>query len=378
MSLLLTLFLSPLPPRSSTPLHLPLSLMTTPANAFIFENPIDNYEDFFISYPFLNDSSANYLILQDGVPVSSVNSICFTGIEKIEVLDENAASSYGNYDGVINIISKRFKSSNPYSSVKIAKNPDYLEFELGKDLLLNKKRLFDVYMSGILDTAMNTNFNIGYTSKNLNLRAFYNDRLTLQGTIASNSGFTLSKDFYSFTHKVKFHNHNFVFGIQDEIGFFIQGYWEIIPLLYAAPSIRCGDNKTYPKLALGYIPVLNLMAFGSIAGDEQTLGLRFFESSINYSTVNGIRARLLSPSILNLKLGTSLGKKLTDSPADSLTWTCWAEYGRDFPSYNIGINLLGDLLTNMVRIELRVIDARFFYRWQDYDYSYGLFWDFWN
>lgn len=379
--LILTTFTNESPQIESTPLRMPMMLMTTPTHTFVLENPIDTYEELFISYPFINDS--NYLILQDGVPVASIKSICFPAIEKIEVMDENVSSIYGNYDGVINIITKRFKTDSPYSSVKLAKNPDYCQFELGRIVTNGVNPMLDIYMAGNLDTSLKIVSNIGYKYRWLNLRTFYNDKFILQGDLFSHSNFIFSKDFYSFTQQVKFHTHNIVLGIEDEVGGFVQEYWEPFPLVYIAPSVRYGyDSEIYPKLAMGYIPLFNTTIFGSITKEEKNIGFRVFESSVNYSTVNGIRTRLISPVIYNFKLGASFGKELSDLPSDSasggLVWTCWGEYSKDFPAADIGVHLIEDLRTRMIRAELRIIDIRFFYKWKDYDISYGLFWDFWD
>jgi hypothetical protein len=52
------------------------------------------------------------------------------------------------------------------------------------------------------------------------------------------------------------------------------------------------------------------------------------------------------------------------------------EYHKSLRKPDIGLSVLGDL--NNLRIEIRLIDIRMFYRLQESSYSYGFSWEFWD
>ncbi|MDD5529291.1 MAG: hypothetical protein PHX21_04600 [bacterium] len=371
---------------SETALRMPMFDMTIPANIVTLSNTVDFYEDFFMSYPLLND---NFLILCDGIPISRDKIPISPSIEKIEVINENVSSTYGNYaclpegtKGVINIITKRFKPERPYSNIKWAKSPDYFQFELGRPLF---RPNITMYVAGNLDTTLKTTSNLCFNSSLVNLQAFYRDNNTFgisaSGGKANRSKLILTRDFYSLTQRFNISEHQLLIGVEDENGYFVQDYWEPFRLLYLVPSVRYGyDSKFYPKLGLGYVPVFNVTLFGSVTEKEQNAGIRVLESSINYSTVNGLTTRLVSPSLYNLKIGAFFGK---DSLEGFTRWTLWGEYGKYFPSKEIGIHITGDIMSQMVRLELQIIDVKISYRVTPYNYpynyySYNIFWEFWD
>ncbi|MDD2889894.1 MAG: hypothetical protein PHE49_04540 [bacterium] len=363
---------------SETALRIPALDMTTPANITTLSTSIDNYEDFFLSYPFITD---NFLILCDGIPISRDKIPIFPSIEKIELINENVSSTYGNYEGVINIITKRLKTERAYSNIKLAINPNYFQFEFGRQIFIPN---INMYLTGDLDTKLKSTSNLCYNSSLINLQAFYRDNNTLgiSASIgkANRSKLILTRDFYSITQGFNISNHKMLLGIEDENGYFVQDYWEPFRLLYLVPSIRYGyDSKLYPKLGLGYIPMFNVTLFGSVSEKEQNAGIRILESSINYSTINGMTTRLVSPSLYNLRIGAFFCR---DSTEGFTRWTLWGEYNKYFPSKEIGIHITGDILTQMLRMEFQIIDVKVAYTYKitPYDdyYSYSIFWEFWD
>ncbi len=411
-----------------TPLRIPQILLTTPSNVYQF-TPLDQYEDFFLSYPFIsikNDSiyfrgSSKVLLLLDGVPIQSINDICFPGIEKIELLAEHAGSPYGDYDAVINIITKKFSREQsekhpPYSNIKLIKNPDHVQFEIGR-MLSNP---FDLYISGDLDSTTKFSANLGYQSKLINLRAHYVGKayetpLLLQGSLFSNFRFSLTRHFFSIIQHLDFENHKFLLGTDSyqifdkdssSTSFFIQDYWELHPLLYLVPSMKYDKIKIlHPKISVGYIPQINTTIFSSLTQDQLNLGIRTFDSSINaYYMFNeakqGIEAKLTTPWLWNFKLTTALDLSISFNSSTLQLFnssTLITEYRKDFQlgkkrssqstqKGNLGVYILGDLLSETLRFELRIIDAHIFYRLNSLTFeplnsetsSYGFNWHFWN
>ncbi len=315
-----------------TPLRTPQILLTIPSNAYQF-TPLDQYEDFFLSYPSLNiknDSiyfrgSSKVLLLLDGIPIKSLHNVCFPAIEKIELLAEHASSLYGDYDAVLNIITKKFSREQsedplPYSNIKLIKNPDHVQFELGR-ILSNP---FDLYISGDLDSTTKFSANLGYQSKLINIRAHYVGKayetpILLQGSLFSNFKFSLTQHFFSIIQLFNLKNHKFLLGTDSyqilnkdssSTSFFIQDYWELHPLLYLVPSARY-DKTLHPKISVGYIPQINTTIFSSLTQDQLNLGIRTFDSSINAYYMfdearQGIEAKLTTPWLWNFKLSTAL------------------------------------------------------------------------
>ena len=424
-----------------TPLRIPQILLTTPSNAYQF-TPLDQYEDFFLSYPSLNienDSiyfrgSSKVLLLLDGVPIKSLHNVCFPGIEKMELLAEHAGSPYGDYDAVLNIITKKFsreqsEEHTPYSNIKLIKNPDHVQFELGK-MLSNP---FDLYISGDLDSTTKFSANLGYQSKLINLRAHYVGKayetpLLLQGSLFSNFRFSLTRHFFSIIQHLDFENHKFLLGTDSyqifdkdssSASFFIQDYWELHPLLHFVPSLRYNvsqesvSGKDFcPKISVGFIPQINTTIFSSLTQDQLNLGIRTFDSSINaYYMFNearqGIEAKLTTPWLWNFKLTTALDLSISFNSSTLQLFnssTLITEYRKDFQlgkkrssqstqNGNLGVYIFvgtkwksrtggRDLLTETLRFELRIIDAHIFYRLnpkpQSLNPSYGFNWHFWN
>ncbi len=373
-----------------TPLRMPQILLTTPLNTYQFA-PLDRYEDFFLSYPFIsikNDSiyfrgSSKVLLLLDGIPIQSLNDVPFPEIEKIELLAEHSGSPYGDYDAVLNVIVKKFSSTEihfsqsiavfqpastetqpsicqlaplvfcdsaqneepptksvevqqlekqmPYSNIKLLKNPDHVQFEFGKMLF----RAFDFYLSGDLDTTTNLSANLGYCSKFMNLRAYYTGAiqelpLMLRGSLLSNFKFSLARDFVSVTQQIDFKEHKFLLGTENRLetsratAFFVQDYWEVYPLLYLVPSVRY-DKEFHPKISVGYVPQLNTTIFSGLTQNQVNIGIRAFNSSVNfYSMFNEnrqeIETRLTTPWLWDFKLTTIFALSImSDSQAVQLS-----------------------------------------------------------
>jgi len=378
MVAIITLLLS-----METPLRMPEILLTTPVNACILDIPIDTPLEFFLSYPFVNiqnDSiyfrgSSKVLLLKDGVPISSLEDVCFPSIERIEVLGEDASSIYGDYDGVINIITKRFSGERTYSNIKLIKSPDHTQFEFSRPF----PKGVDLYLAGDLNSHTKISGNLGYKSSVANLTAYFDKEFLLKGKLFSNLKFSLlpaSRD-WSITQGFNIRNHKLLFGAEKDIGTLIQDYWEPYPLLYVVTGLRYNE-ALYPKISLGWIPRLDIIVFGSLTETQINIGLRLWDSSINLfknDKEDGLEIRLVSPWIWGLKF---IGAFTDDSQ-----WTIMGEYKKEFKEGNLGLHILGDLASETVRFELKIIDAKIFYKLKmrsnlSMEPSYGLFWEFWD
>ena len=461
-----------------TPLRMPQILLTTPSNAYQF-TPLDQLEDFFLSYPFIsikNDSiyfrgSPKVLLLLDGVPIKSLHQVCFPGIERVELLAEHASSPYGDYDAVLNIIPKKFGSTDshpvnssdrihspqdstdfhpvnpkthlplrhsesfvchpeslachseqseeslPYSNIKLLKNPDYVQFELGKLLF----KSLDFYLSGDLNSATKWSANLGYLSKFANLKAYLfgvdsSSSYLFQCSFPSNLKFLFTEDFFSMTQYLDFRNHKLLLGTDmfntptdasnltktKNTSLFIQDYWEPRPLLYLVPSIRydvsqdsISYEQLYPKISVGFIPYFNVLVFSSITKNQLNLGARVFDSSINFYSIQdedsqGIETRFVTPWLWDFKLTTSFDIPISPTLKLSDSSTIIAEHRKEFKNGKLGVYILagvnlsrfnpesirGDLLTETLRLELKLMDAQIFYRLNYEEPSYGFSWHF--
>ncbi|MDI6840583.1 MAG: hypothetical protein QMD71_07035 [bacterium] len=369
-------------------------LITTPSNAYSLSFAIDTPTELFISYPFIevrNDSvyfrgSSNVLLLKDGVPISSLNDVCFTSIERIELLCEDASSTYGDCDAVINIITKRGKGGQPYSSIKLIKNPNHIQFELCKGLI-NQTPTLDFYLAGDLNSGSKFSGNIGHKSRWTNLRLYLDKDFLIKGSV-NNLRFSLKRNFWSITQKFNLRSHllsghELLLGAEKDIGVFIQDYWELRPLVYVVPSLRYNHviSRIYPKIAIGWIPKFNMIIFGSLTQTQSNLGIRWLESSINLfknDENNGIEIRLVSPWIYNFRFigAASLLHLANQGWGDELA--IFGEYKKEFRNGDIGIYILGDLASETIRAELKILDAKIFYKLKSTEPSYGLFWEFWD
>lgn len=374
------------------PLRMPRILLTTPINAYAFYNPLDTPEDFFLSYPALkikNDTLyfkgyCKVLLLLDGVITHSLSDVCFLGIEKVEVVAQDASSLYGDYDAVVNIITKKNTGEVPYSRVRLYKNPDYVEFEFGRYLYPT----IDFYLTSNLGPPSKFNTSISWTTKFATLRANYINEFILHGALFSKIKFYLKQDLFSVTNLLNIKGHKILLGTENGDAFFIQDYWEPYPLLYAVPSLRyeAGTGNSFPRISVGFIPHINVIVFSSLTPDQTVLGVRVQESNFSlFRYRNGeyeIETRFVSPWVLfglgGFRLTSACYIPLSDYQAIKLLdySSIMLEYRRQFKEDNIGVYVLGDL--NNLRLELKIIDVRVFYRMQKTAPCFGLSWEFWE
>ncbi|MBI4722245.1 MAG: hypothetical protein HY769_04495 [Candidatus Stahlbacteria bacterium] len=368
-----------------TPLRMKRLLLTTPMNVYTFTTQFERYEDFFLALPSLqikNDTlyymgSSKVLVLLDGVPVSSISEVCLPAIEKIEVVAQDASSLYGKYDAVINIITKSHEDTTSYSCVKLYKNPDHLQFELGRQLFKG----IDFYLTGDMDSTSQWSTKLGYTNRFAQFQAYYSNNFILRGSLFSNFNFCVKKDYFLLTDLWTLRGHKILVGTENISAFFVQDYWEPYPLLYVVPGVRY-DTTFYPKLSLGYIPRLDMTIFGSATSSQVLLGIRVFDSSISAFRSDGkygVEARFISPWIRDFKF-TLAGyiPSLLDCQSISIAdyFTASIEYGRGFKGNELGVSVFGDL--HNLRLEVKVIDIKIFYRIQQSLPSFGLLWEFWD
>jgi hypothetical protein len=368
-------------------MRMPRLLITTPINTYIFSHQLDTAEDFFMSYPALsihNDTlyfkgSSKVLLLLDGIPISSLKDISFPLIEKVEVVAQDISSLYGDYDAVINIVTKRPEPELPYS--KLNKTPDYVEFEFGNPAFCG----MDFYLAGDINSTTKFNFGLGYNSKFASVRAYYINELMLQGSLFSNTRFYLKQDFFSLTNlwalKGALKDHKFLFGTDNLKAFLIQDYWEPYPLLYVVPGIRW-EEQIYPKISVGFVPSLNTTVFASLTPNQQIVGIRVFDSAISGSRSGnkeyGAETIIYTPKIWNFKFSISSyitsildykSVRLLDNSA------IMVEYQKDLKQKSMTIFITGSI--NTLRAELKIIDVKFFYRLKNnLAPSYGLSWEF--
>lgn len=374
-----------------TPLRIPRILMTTPINAYDFTHQLDTPEDFFLSYPALkvkNDTlyfkgSSKVLLLVDGVPVSSLNVVCFLAIDKVEVVAQNMASLYGDYDAVVNIITKKPKAEIPYSKVRLNKNPDYVEFEFGRKIL----NPFDLNLASNLGPPSKFNANLGWAIPKIGttLRAYYIDEFILQG--ASQLGscsyikFYLKQELFSITNLCSIKRHKILLGTDNGEAFFIQDYWEPYPLLYVMPALRY-DTLFYPQISASFIPYLNVVAFSSLTQNQSLIGVRVFDFNLSvFRDKTGeyeLETRLVSPWICNFKLTLASYLQLANYQIIKLLDYCavMLEYQQEFKKGDLGVYVLGDI--NNLRLEFKIIDVKLFYRLQESSSCYGMSWEFWD
>lgn len=381
-----------LPEMLETPLRMPKALMATPANATVLYPTLENYEEIFLSYPFIDTliegkpyfrGSGNVLFLKDGVPVASFKDICYPSIERVEILGENARFLYGDYDAVINVVTKRFEGGKPYSRFKFLSNPSHIQFEFGRSVWDN----FDVYLTGDLNDKDRFSCNVGYRSRYADLCVYYDSVYTFKGSLFTGLNVTLKKDYYTANQYLRFKNQEFLIGydyFNEEQAFFVQDYWEVLPLMYIVPGARYQDDKVSPKLSLGWSPALNLTIYANLSCEQINCGFRWLESSINVFRQNdadivyGLETRLVTPGILGCRGIVAWGVRQDPESEWEYDWTIMGEFKHDFKIRNIGIYILGDWRSQTTRFELRIIDARFYYKLVWLEPSYGLSWEFWD
>jgi hypothetical protein len=371
-----------------TPLKIPRILLTTPIHSYSFSSQLDTPEDFFLSYPSLeiadNDSlyfkgSSNVLILLNGVPISNLKDVPLPSIEKIEVVAQDVSSLYGDYDAVINIIPKSVREETPYSKVKLCKNPNHVELEFGRDLFKG----LDLYLTGDLDSASRLSANVGYAAKFVTLRSYIgSEEFMFRGSLFSSINVFAKQDFFSVTHLWPLKDHKFLTGTENGNAFFVQDYWEPRPLLYVVPGMRY-DGEWHPKISIGFIPRLDMTVFSSLTMNEALVGLRLFDSSISafrkQDNGYGVEARLVSPYVWGFRTAAACYAPVSqDSQLAELldNSTIMLEYHKSLKKPDIGLSALADL--NNLRLEIKIVDIRIFYRLQESSYSYGLSWEFWD
>lgn len=359
----------------TTPLRLELPIFITPANVIVLREPADNMYDFFVTLPsikIIGDSiffrNSKTLILRDGVPISSLADVDFPSIERIEVLGEDASSLYGNTTCVINIITKTFSYDTPYSKITLARYPEKKEYEFGRNLGKN----CDLYVTGDIESGTISG-NIGYKNEPADIRLYFGKKFALTGSLFSHYKFVLTNNYFIVSSTFKFKNHTTLLGIDnyEAVGLFVEDYFRVSPILFIVPSLRY-DRELYPKLSFGYIPKINLIAFGSITRHEINFGSRYNENTVvlyKRDGAFGIDATFVSPCIKGAKLTYGLSNK---------KWSARLTYQSNFRNGNLGLHFLLDSRW-MVRVELKVIDVRLWARLENELHpSFGLSWEFWN
>ncbi len=369
-------------PTSYASMRMEQMLLLTPMNTYILDKPGERIEDFFLSRSTFYARST--LLCIDGVPLPNYSIaqllnegiIPFLAIDHIEILQEDAGI-WGNYDEVINIVTKRAQKK-PYSKILFTKNPTSSNFVFGREI----RKDIDIYTSMQDSIFWGT---CGYKIKNGEFRVFLLKNLPIFKADYSGMHTEWSKDYFSLFSNINIKNHRICYGgdrFNDTTKIFLIDHFELFRLLYLAPSIRY-DGTFYSKISLAYILNINTSIFCSYSEKDFNTGIRFYENRIILCQKigeNGLDFYSKIDLFENFRIRYNLSG--LENPSYIVDYNLLLEYSKEFSQKKLGVKVSCNIANNkdnFIRLGFRILDVEFHYRFiQDEEPFYGFSWEFWN